>query len=116
MRAERASDAVRVSASSRCGGSLRPRLAARRSTPAHTFGESQNLLGNPESSSSIDGKKHSTAALGDSEVASVEHSPRPPEPPVIQRGEQLSEVASSAHGKQAWDVLSDQPPGAPLLR
>ena len=75
------------------GGNSRPRFSARRRIPAHAFGLKKNLGGT--SVSKMSDNEHSTASLGDSEVASVQHSVGPPIPEIAQRPEDVSHVPSS---------------------
>lgn len=56
--------------------------------------------------------EHSTASLGDSEVACIEHSPRDAVPEVGQRAQHDAEVPTIVRGEQPGYVLEEQPGGA----
>jgi hypothetical protein len=60
-------------------------------------------------------KEHSTASLGDSEVASVQSSPRYAIPELLHFIEKPSEVSPLVGTEEARDVLQHKPPRAALL-
>jgi hypothetical protein len=51
--------------------------------------------------------EHTTAALGDSEKARINSSPRAHIPEFIQAGEELSKVGSSIGRKDSWHILQE---------
>ena len=59
------------------------------------------------SASKMADKEHSTAALGDSEVACVEMPPRHAIPEVGQLGKHASEVPTAVRGEQPGYVLDE---------
>jgi hypothetical protein len=75
------------------GGNDLPRFSARLRIPAHAFWLKKYRGGT--SSSKMSDNEHSTASLGDSEEASVQHSEGPPIPDVLQRPEDGTQIPSS---------------------
>jgi hypothetical protein len=96
------------------GGNDLPRFSARRRIPAHAFWLKKNLGGT--SSSKMSDNEHSTASLGDSEEASVQHSVGVPIPEFAQRPEDGTQVPSSVARQESSDVLDDAPPRPQLAK
>src|SRR6266702_5057882 len=88
-------------------GSARPRRAARRRIPVAALGLKQYFEGTWGSTTAD--KQHSSAALGDSEVARIQHPPRNAVPEFIQRGEDRLEVPAVVGGQEPGDVLQEKP-------
>lgn len=59
-------------------------------------------------------KEDTTAALGDSKVLSVQHSPSEPIPELSQRPEDGTKVPSASAGQDTGDVFPEDPPRAKL--
>jgi hypothetical protein len=83
----------RDSASARCPGRSRPRFSARRRIPAAALGL-KKYFDRCDPVSKTSGKEDAAAALGDSEVLSVQNSPRHAIPELIQVCDDPSEVSS----------------------
>ena len=60
-------------------------------------------------------KEHSTASLGDSEVSSVQSSPRYAIPELLHFIEKPSEVSPFVGTEETWDVFQHEPPRSALL-
>ena len=106
QRAYGSRDATFVNALSNALGSSLPRFSALRRIPAHAFGESQYLLG--ALASKICDKEHSTASLGDSEEARVQHSPRNVTRPEVDHFlDDDSKVSAAVARECSGDVLPD---------
>lgn len=106
QRAYGSRDATFVNALSSILGSSLPRFSALRRMPAHAFGLSQYFAG--ALSSKICDKEHSTAALGDSEEARVQHSPRNvTRPEVNHRLDDDSKVSATVARECSWHVFPD---------
>jgi hypothetical protein len=60
-------------------------------------------------------KEHSTASLGDSEVASVQSSPRYAIPELLHFVEKPSEVSAFVGTEDPRDILQHEPPRSALL-
>jgi hypothetical protein len=60
-------------------------------------------------------KEHSTASLGDSEVASVQSSPRYAIPELLHFIEKPSEVSPAVGTEESRDILQHEPPRSALL-
>ena len=82
-------------AASSSGGSARPRRDARRKIPWQAFGLKEYLCRCAPVVSKTSDNDDSTAALGDSEMASVQHSVGEPIPALSQGPEDGSHVPSS---------------------
>jgi hypothetical protein len=89
-------------------GNTLPRLFARRKMPADAFALKENLLG-AVGFKTCD-NEHSTASLGDSEVASIKSSPRDRVPELIHFTEESEEITALIGTEETWDVLQHQPP------
>ena len=96
------------SALSRFDGRAFPRLSARRRIPAHAFALKKNRCGTTPVSK-VSNNEHTTAALGHSEVLSVQHAVGPPIPEFAQRPEEGTKVPSSSAGQDARDIFPDDP-------
>jgi hypothetical protein len=105
----------RDSASASCGGSSRPRFAARRRIPRAALGLKKYLDRSGRVSKTSD-KEDATAALGDSEPLSIQNSPRHAVPEVIQVPEDGTEIASPADRQEPWDILAEEPTGTCLIQ
>jgi hypothetical protein len=102
-----------VSAASKGRGNSRPRRDARRRIPLAAFGLKKYLRGTGRVSKTSD-NEHATAALGDSEVLSVQHSVGEPIPESPQVSEDGSKRPPSVDRQEARDVLEDDPTGSKL--
>jgi hypothetical protein len=60
-------------------------------------------------------KEHSTASLGDSEVSSVQSSPRYAIPELLHFIEKPSEVSAAVGTEEPWDIFQHEPPRSSLL-
>jgi hypothetical protein len=60
-------------------------------------------------------KEHSSASLGDSEVASVQSSPRNAIPELLHFIEKPSEVSAAVGTEESRDILQHEPPRSSLL-
>jgi hypothetical protein len=60
-------------------------------------------------------KEHSTPSLGDSEVSSVQSSPRYAIPELLHFVEKPSEVSAAVGTEEARDILQHEPPRSSLL-
>ena len=60
-------------------------------------------------------KEHSTASLGDSEVSSVQSSPRYAIPELLHFIEKPSEVSPVVGTEETWDIFQHEPPRSSLL-
>ena len=105
-----------INAASSIGGSAFPRRSARRRMPAHAFGLKKNRCGTVCASSSTSDNEHTTAALGHSEVLSVQHSIGEPIPEFDQRPEEGAKSPSSVLRQNAGDVFPDDPARAKCCR
>jgi len=59
--------------------------------------------------------EHSTASLGDSEVSSVQSSPRNAIPELLHFIEKPSEVSPVVGTEETWDIFQHEPPRSSLL-
>jgi hypothetical protein len=61
-------------------------------------------------------KEDAAAALGNSEVLSVQHSVGEPIPEVSQRPDNGTHISSVVGGQKSRDVLSEEPTGVCLIK
>jgi hypothetical protein len=90
-----------------------PRAFARRKIPLAARAESANRSLTVVSKTSDN--EYSTAALGNSEVASVKYSPRAAIPELGQRCENDSKVSALGRGEEPNDVLNEEPSWSKLI-
>ena len=101
-------DATACKAISSGSGRLRPRRDARRRIPVAAFAL-KKYRGSAWVSSTCD-KEHATAALGDSEVLTVESAPLDVVKAAVgQNSKEDSEIAALVRGKKSGHVLVDDP-------
>jgi hypothetical protein len=81
--------------------------------PLAAFALKENL-GGAVASKTCD-NEHSTASLGDSEVSSVQSSPRHAIPELLHFIEKPSEVSAVVGTEETWDILQHDPPRSSLL-
>ena len=101
-------EATALRAASKWSGNFLPRLAARRRIPEAAFAESEYLGWTPDVSKMSD-NEHTAAALWDSEILSIEYSPRHAIPEFIQRVEDEGKVASLMRGEKSGNLLDEYP-------
>jgi hypothetical protein len=81
--------------------------------PADAFALKENLCG-AVAFKTCD-NEDSTASLGDSEVSSVQSSPRYAIPELLHFIEKPSEVSAAVGTEETWDILQHEPPRSALL-
>jgi hypothetical protein len=60
-------------------------------------------------------KEHSSASLGDSEIASIESSPPNRVPEVVNLTEQSDEITALIGTEETWHIFKEQPARSALL-
>ena len=81
--------------------------------PAAAFALKENLLG--AVGFKTRDNEYSTASLGDSEISSIESSPRNRVPDVVHFTEESEEITALIGTEETWDVLQHQPPRSSSL-